>query len=358
VWSFLRSPLLSWAGKLRAACEGLVRARRDAGDESVGSFATRRFGSELAAAVFDPLIAGIYGADTGRLSAQACLPRLCDFERRHGSVTVGMQRAIRARRRRAGAGEVVLPPVVTLRRGMGSLPEALARGLDVTFGVTVDRLVRYGDGFRVETTSGPLDCDGVVLAAPAWRTPRLVETLEPDLAADLAAVPHKALDCVTLAWPRRDVPHALDGTGWVRAAGDSRPTLACTWASRKWPERAPAGFVLMRSVLALPGGTDDDLVAAACADLHDLVGVTAGPSFALVRRLPRATPIYEVGHASRVARMHGRARALGALALAGNAYQGVGVPDCVASGAAAARAILAALGGRGTLRARRRSSRR
>jgi protoporphyrinogen/coproporphyrinogen III oxidase len=182
-----------------------------------------------------------------------------------------------------------------------------------------------------------------VLATPAWRIPDLIEDLAPDLAADLATVKHKAIDCVTLAWARRDVPRRLAGTGWVRAAGDPRATLACTWSSEKWAGRAPADFVLVRSVLALPGVADGDLVEAARADLRDLLGITAWPAFARVRRLPRATPIYEVGHARLAARLTARAAELGAFALAGNAYQGVGIPDCVASGEDAAEAVLAGL---------------
>jgi len=343
VWAFLKSPLLSRAGKARAALEPLVPPRREGDDESVSAFAIRRFGRELTGALLDPLIGGIYGADTSRLSVDACLPRFREFEREHGSVTLGMQRAMRARRRRAAAGEVMLPPVVTLRHGMGSFPDALARDLEVTFGVTVERITRAGRGFRNETASGAIACDGVVLATPAWRIPAIVEAIAPDLAADLATVAHKAFDCVTLAWQSRDVPQALDGTGWVRAVGDARPTLACTWSSQKWPERAPPGFVLMRSVLSLSAGDEGDLVAAARADLRDLLGITAGPAFAVVRRLPRATPIYEVGHGKLVARIVARAAELGAFALAGNAYSGVGVPDCVASAEDAARAVLAAL---------------
>ena len=348
VLAFLRSPLLSPAGKVRAALEPLVRARRDDEDESVAEFATRRFGHELAGAVLDPLIGGIYGGDTRRLSVTACLPRLRELERAHGSVALGLQRSIRARRRRAARGEPPLPPLVTLRRGMGSLPVAMARGLDVRVGVGATALARAGAGFRVVTSHGDLDAAAVVVATPAWRAAPLFARLAPDLAGELAAVPHKAFDCVTLAWARRDVPHALDGTGWVRAAGDARPTLACTWASEKWPERAPRGFVLLRSVLALPGAGDDELVAAACRDLRDLVGVTAVPSFAVVRRLARATPIYELGHVARVARMERLVAELGAAALAGNAYHGVGIPDCVASGEIAASSVLAALAHGGT----------
>jgi oxygen-dependent protoporphyrinogen oxidase len=293
--------------------------------------------------VLDPLIGGIYGGDTRRLSVAACLPRLRTLERAYGSVTLGMRHAMRVRRRRAAAGDALWPPLVTLRRGMGSLPAAMARGLDVRLGTAVTALTRTGGGFRLAMEGCGLDAAAVVVATPAWRAARIVADVAPDLADALAAVPHKAVDCVTLIWERRDVPHPLAGTGWVRAADDARPTLACTWASEKWPDRAPHGFVLLRSVVALPDADDGALVAAAVRDIRDLLGVTAAPCFAVVRRLARATPIYELGHAARVAAMERLARELGPLALAGNAYHGVGIPDCIASGEAAAGRVLDAL---------------
>lgn len=342
-WAFFRSPLLSLAGKVRAALEPLVRRRQSDDDESIADFAVRRFGPELTHAVLEPLLGGIYGAETHRLSARACLPRLCELERTHGSVVLGMRQALRARRRRGREGGLVLPPVVTLRLGMASLPAAAARGLGVELGVAVTSLARAGKGFRLATTQGALACDGVVLAAPAWRLPPLVAGVAPELAAELAQVAHKRLDVVTLAYRRGEIPHPLDGTGWVRAVGDPRPTAACTWASAKWPERAPAGWVLLRSVLAAPELDDDALVAGARADLADLLGVRAVPTLVRVRRLPRATPIYALGHVALVERIAARAAELGAVALAGNAYGGVGIPDCVASGERAASTVLTAL---------------
>ena len=347
VRAVLRTPLLSLAGKARMALEPFISPRRNSGDESVRAFMERRFGGELTRAVVAPLIGGIYGGDIARLSVEACLPRLCEFEREQGSVVAGMQGAIRARRRRERAGETVLPPTVTLRRGMGSLPEAMAARLGerIALAVGVDRIdARAGGGFDVETTKGTIGCDGVVLATAAWQVPPLVERLSPDLAAELGVLPHKALDCVTLAWPRSAVSHPLDATGWVRAAGETRQTLACTWSSQKWPGRVPAGFVLLRSVLTMPQASDVELIDAARADLRDLIGIATAPSFVRVRRIPRATPIYEVGHVARVARLVLHARKLGALALAGNAHAGVGIPDCVASGESAARAVVSALG--------------
>jgi oxygen-dependent protoporphyrinogen oxidase len=342
VWSLLRTPLLSAAGKARVALEPLV-PREDTVDESVRSFVTRRFGRELAREVVEPLVGGIYGGDADRLSAEACLPRLRAFERDQGSVARGVHRAIRERRR---AGGRAVPPVVTLEGGMASLPEALAHRLDgrVVCGVAVRGITRGAHGgFRIDTARGAIDCDGIVLATPAWRAAALVDALSADLSTSLARIAHTALDCVTLAWRRRDVPSVLEGTGWVRGAGDRRRTLACTWSSEKWWGRAPAGFVLVRSVLSAPQATDRELIDVARRDLHDLIGVEAMPCLTRVRRLLRATPIYEVGHVDRIAVMAAEARALGAFALAGNAYGGIGVPDCVASGARAARAVLDAL---------------
>ncbi|MEB2283750.1 MAG: protoporphyrinogen oxidase [Polyangiaceae bacterium UTPRO1] len=342
-WAFLQSPLLSLRGKLRAACEPLIPPRRGDGDESIADFAERRFGRELTEALLAPLLGGVYGADTRQLSMDACLPRLRAFERTHGSVVRGMHRAMRERRRRIRAGETVLPPVVALRRGMESLVTAVARGLGVELGTAVSAIARRGRGFRLTTARGAVECDGLVLAAPAWALPPLVEPLAPELAADLAAIAHKRLDIVTLAWRRGAVPHPLEGTGFVRAVGDPRLTAACTWASEKWPGRAPAGHVLMRSVLAAPDLSDDDLIAAARSDLADLLGVTVPPLLSRVRRLARATPIYAVGHRELAARSAARAAAIGPVALTGNAYGGVGIPDCIASGEAAARTVLAAL---------------
>jgi oxygen-dependent protoporphyrinogen oxidase len=347
ILSVLRSPLVTFAGKARLGIEPLVPRRRQTDDESVRAFVTRRYGREVARTLVEPLIAGIHGGDPSRLSADACLPRLRALEREHGSLTLGVQRAIRRRRRSAHAGEPVLPPIVSLRDGMASLPQAIGRtlGARLTLGAAAGRIVHRGARhFRVDTSQGTLTCDGVIVATPAWQAPALLEALSPDVAAGLASIAHKALDCVTLAWPRGDVPHPLDGTGWVRAAGDARRTMACTWSSRKWPGRAPHGLVLMRSVLSLPDAEEHDLVGVACAELADLVGVATPPRLVRVRRLRRATPIYQLGHLDRMSRLAAQLADRGAIAMAGNAHAGIGVADCIASGEAAARAVLAAVG--------------
>jgi protoporphyrinogen/coproporphyrinogen III oxidase len=347
VVSLLRTPLLSMGGKARLAMEPFLPRRRDDADESVSAFLDRRFGREVSNTILEPLLGGIYGGHAERLSADACIPRLRDFEREHRSVTLGMRRAVRARRRQSAGAR--LPVMVSLRDGMGSLLArfAAAIGARLRCGIAVDRIERIAAGrLRLATAAGPVDCDGVVVAVPAWRAPSLLERLDPDLAAALAAVRHQALDCVTMAWAECDVPRRLDGSGFVTPATDGRPTRACTWSSHKWPGRAPTGQVLVRSVLHRPDARADEVLDAARGDLRELMGITAPPALVRVRRLPRATPIYEVGALAAVAAMQARARALGAVALAGNAHGGIGIPDCVRSGESAARAVLGALAGR------------
>jgi len=347
VLSLLRTPLLSIGGKMRVALEPFVPRRRERGDESVASFLDRRFGRELRAKVLTPLMGGIYGGRPETLSAEVCIPRLCDFERDRGSVTRGMYHALRARRRLAS--ETRHPVMVSLRNGMASLPDAFARelGARLRLGVAVERVDRTGtEGFRLTTSAGSLDATAVIIAVPAWQAPRLVEGLDAELASMLASVRHQPVDCVTMAWDGHDVPHELDGTGFVTAADDPRPTRACTWASRKWPGRAPAGRVLLRCVLHEPDAPDEEVVAAARRDLRELMGITAAPALLRVWRRRQATPIYEVGAPERMAALRARARASGALAFAGNAHGGIGIPDCIRSGEEAAGLVRRAFAGR------------
>jgi oxygen-dependent protoporphyrinogen oxidase len=198
-----------------------------------------------------------------------------------------------------------------------------------------------------------LGADAVCLALPAYAAARLLRGTNALLAAELDAIPYASTATVNLAYRREDIPHPLDGFGFVVPFAERLSVLACTFSSVKFPSRAPAGHALLR---AFVGGAlqpemfelgEGEMVSAVRRDLRDLLGVRAAPLFAHVERWPRSMAQYHVGHLARLARVEARLRSLPGLRLCGNAYTGAGVPDCVRGGEEAADAIFEEVTGDG-----------
>lgn len=338
----LRSPLFSLRAKGRMLLEPLAPRAPRGDDESVGAFFERRLGPEVVARVVDPLLSGIYGAEASRLSMRAVMPILAETERKHRSVAFGI-----ARRDKPAPVKNPMPPVVTLRGGMGALPDALARELAerVRTDAPVRSIERTGAGYRLRMSDGSIEhADAIIVSTPPWHAADLLEALDPELSTLLSAIRPSRLDAVTLAWPREEVPHPLAGTGFVVASSEGRRLRACTWVSRKWPARAPEGIALMRAfVRDGADASDEELVEVARQELRDVLGIDAAPAWTNVTRRARALPRYEVGHLDRVSAIRARADEHLGLALAGNAYDGIGIPDCIASGERAAEAVLGGL---------------
>jgi oxygen-dependent protoporphyrinogen oxidase len=346
----VRSRIFSWRAKLRMALD-LVRPRRAGdGDESLASFVRRRLGREVLERVAQPLVGGIYGADPETLSLAATMPRFLDLERRHRSVILGLRATARqaGTTRAAGARYALFGAPIG---GMGALVDALARRLPegaVRLHTPATELVRDGVGWRVRTGDETLAADAVIVTAPAFAAARLLGPLDEMLGTALATIDYSSTAIVTLAYRTADLP-PLAGFGFVVPAASGSPLIACTYSSRKFADRAPEGHDIVRAFVggalrphALDQG-DDAMVAGVRAAIRGLVGIVAEPLFVRVWRHPRAMPQYAVGHLSRVGEMERRAAALGGIVLAGAAYRGVGVPDCVRSGEAAADAALARL---------------
>jgi oxygen-dependent protoporphyrinogen oxidase len=345
---FLRTPILSMRGKLRAGLDLMLPRGDDGRDESLSSFVQRRLGREVLDRLAQPLVGGIYGADPGRLSLQATMPRFVEAERAHRSVSLGLRRAARGKqnKREYGARYGLF---VSFADGIQTLPDAVAARLGerVRCGVRVSSLARDTSGYRVVTEGGgEMEADAVIVAVPASRAAALVEPVDRELGDRLRAIRYGSAATVTFAWKRDEIPHALDAFGFVVPRVERRPLLASTWASIKWPNRAPHGHVLIRAFL---GGADyeeivtygnDELEAVGRHELRDVLGVAAEPSLVRIDRYVDAMPRYELGHLARVERIEHRAKTLPGLALAGNAYRGVGIPDAVRSGERAAEALL------------------
>lgn len=331
VGALARSSLFSWRGKLRMACEIVVPRARE-GDESIASFARRRFGTEALDYLAEPLLAGIHAGDAERLSIQALFPRLADAERRGGSVLRSL-RALHIRPSPQGA-------FVSLPGGLGELVNKLSLALRpgaVRLSASVTELRRTAV-FTIESRAAPVRARAVILTVPAYAAAGLLRGVDTTLAALCNTVPYASTATAAFGYRRDQIRHPLDGSGYVVPRVERNPLLAVTWVTSKWPGRAPDGCVLLRGFLG--GGrdphrldrTDEELIRITQAALADTLGIEGDPVVTRLSRFPRQSPQYEVGHLQRVASIEQRLASVPGLFLAGSGFRAIGIPDCIADG--------------------------
>jgi oxygen-dependent protoporphyrinogen oxidase len=326
IWPFLRSPVMSWPGKARMLLDLALPPRKASEDESLASFVRRRLGREALERLAQPLLGGIYGADPERLSLAATMPQFLEMERQHGSVIRGLL----ARRQRASGARYGL--FLTFRDGMQTLTDALASRLtDVRRQAQVTSILQQQGGWKVATGDDSCQVDGVCLAAP-------LPSLAP-LLPELPPMAYSSAATLNFGFRQGTLP---EGAGFVIPQVERRTIMACTFSSQKFDGRAQEGRILVR---AFAGGmlnreayglSDAGLIEGALRDLAELLGLREEPEEVWLSRHPSSMPQYEVGHA-------GVPEEPSRLTLAGNAYQGVGVPDCIGSGFAAASRLYESL---------------
>lgn len=336
------SPLLTSEGRARLAAERDLPPAPPDGDESIAAFVRRRLGSEAYERIVEPLVTGIYGGDGEQLSLQATFPGLRALELAHGSLLRGLE----AQPAPAPAREK--PAFVSLQGGMERLVPALVASFDRTRVLTGRSAVgirRRHSAFDVEVEGGErIEADGVVVATPAFVTAELLGELDPELAGLHAEISHASSVVVSLGFRAQDVEHPLDGYGYVVPRSEGSDVLACTWSSSKWEGRAPAGSVLLRVYAGRFGQRDltreeDAALLERAREELRLLGMHAEPTLVRVHRWPRGMPQYVLGHPERLRRIDAALERHPGLALAGAAYRGVGIPDCIHSGEEAARAV-------------------
>ena len=342
VGPFLASTLLSPFGKLRTALEVVTPARRTSEDESAGAFFRRRFGSEFAQRVAQPLLGGIHAGDLDQLSARAVIPQLVAMERDGRSVLLSL-RAQGRRPREGGAFR-------SFRDGMVTLVDQLVAHLPadtIRLGDGADTVTRTPHGWRVVTHSGvTTDSELIVLASPA---PVVAEWLRPlsTPAADVAAgIRYVSSAGVLSAYRTEDIARPLRGSGYVSARDGSERLIATSWLTGKWAGRAPVGFTLLRGFYggaydeAVMDWSDDALVDDAHMSWARRFGIGNRPSFSRVVRWSRTSPQHEVGHLARIATVDGALAALGGIAVAGSGFRAVGIPDVVTDARQVVRRLL------------------
>ena len=339
------TPLFTWGTKLRFAREWFTSApeHADGADESVASFVRRHFGPEVVDRLADPLLSGIYGGNAERLSVRAVLPRMVQMEEKHGSLIRAMLAARRDMQSHAKPSAQPRPLFTSLRDGMQQMIDAAVAQLDpscIRLNTDVRTLEFIGPEWRVHSTAGTYECDGVVLALPAYAAGALLWNVRPELARILEGVTYSSSITVVLGYDAdatRDID--LSGFGFLVPRSQGKRLLACTFVHHKFPHRAAPNRVLLRCFIggenaedAMPM-TESEIVNSACKELQDILGLSAQPLFARVYRWRRAMAQYEVGHLKRMEEVRTLRRQLPGLTLAGNAYQGIGVPDCIRTGA-------------------------
>lgn len=350
----LATPLLSPLGKIRMGLDWLLPAGGGQEDESLGAFIARRLGRQAYERLIEPLMSGIYAGDGDRLSLQATFPFLKEWEREHGGLVRGAL-ALR-RKRRATLERVENAPrslFLTPRDGLSEIVQALQTALagqDLRLGQAARALAPLEGGYRVTTEAGKrLTTRAVIVAVPAYAAARLLAPLDPTLADSLAGIEYASSATVSLAYAESDLPRPLDGHGYVIPRAEDRPALACTWTSSKFPHRAPQGQALLRIFIGRAGQDgfekhdDQSLLTIARREVASTLGLTAKPQLQRVFRWPRAMPQYNLGHPERLQTIDARLAQFLGLYLAGAAYRGVGIPDCIHSGQQAARAAWAHL---------------
>ena len=348
---FLKTPLFSWRGKLRMAMDLFIPRRERDIDEAVAHFVRRRLGTEAFTRIAQPMIGGIYTSDAENLSLKSTFPRFLEMEKTHGSII----KALREQKKQAAeTSQDTSGPRYSLflsfGAGMQTLVDTLAETVSssIKLNARVEHIQQNTDGTRWQVsfaTGETLNSELLCIALPAIQTSALIESISNPLAAKLNTIPYASSATVNLAFHRTDITHPLDGMGFVVPATENLSVIGCSFSSVKFENRAPEKHVLLRAFVGEPTSkrSETDLIQLCQADLTPLLGIKEAPQFATVSKHTQAMAQYQVGHQEVVSDIERLTSKLQGLALAGNGYHGIGIPDCIRGGEAAAISLLEAL---------------
>jgi len=351
IWPVLRSPLFSAQTKLRMVREWFSSPRKFSQDESVASLVERHYGREMVESLADPLLSGVYGGEAGQLSVNAVLPRLVEMERKYGSLGRAM---LAARKQTAAAPQGHARPLFTsLKEGMQQMVSAVAAQLwppSLCLETQVEAIERQDRGWTISSKSRCERFDGVIIATPAPTAARLVRRISEALGEELLGIPYTSSITVNFGYDQRVRASLPPGFGFLVPSSEGRRILATTFVHNKFPFRAPDDRALVRCFISgarneiIWERSDEEILAIASEELQKTMHLRADPLFARIYRWKSVMAQYGVSHLGRLERIDRLLSELPALALAGNGYRGIGVPDCIRTGTEAAGRVLAVLG--------------
>lgn len=362
---FVTSNLISLPGKIRMGMELFIPPRRDPSDETVAHFIRRRLGQEALDKIAEPLMSGIHISDPEQQSLLGSFPLFRQMEQQYGSLIKAMLARKRKQPTSASSGghpgeQHELAMFLSLKKGLGhmitAIVDALERGAmgSVRTGqhvVHLERIAQHNGTaprYRAITEDGKtVDADAVILTTPSYVAADLLKVLHPSLSQALRRIRYVTTATVSLGFRLTDVGKPLNGFGFVVPRKEHRRITGCTWTSSKFHHRAPKDRLLLRCFVGGPGQEalaelpDDELITMVRTELREIMGLQAEPLLQRIFRWDKANPQYDVGHLDRVHAIHTMARQTPGIFLAGSAYEGVGVPDCVRQGQEAARRAIA-----------------
>lgn len=346
--AIVKSRLLSWFGKARMGLDFVLPPKALYGDESLGAFISRRLGREVYENLIEPLMSGIYAGDGDRLSLASTFPYLRDLELNYGSLARGAfkMRTQSNSKSLQGSRSAFLTPIT----GMAEIVEKLtnyltSNGVVLRLNTRALRITNHQLLYEVELENNDtLTADSVVLATPAFAAGQVLESLNPLLASDLQTIPYSSTATISLAYRHSDIPRELDGYGYVIPRREGRRALACTWTSVKFSHRAPETYALLRVFVGRAGQAipwnETDVLAIAKEELKQTLNIAVPPLLERVFLWDQAMPQYNLGHPETLKRIDEALENHPGLALAGNGYRGIGIPDCIHSGELAVQKIL------------------
>ncbi len=342
--AFLKSKLVSWPGKARLACEPFIAARRSDDDETLADFARRRLGQEALDKLIAPMVSGIFAGDPETMSLKSCFPRIDELEREYGGLVKAMVRLAKKKKAEIREGKAVASAagpggiLTSFLDGIQELSDRNAAALkgELRTGAEVEAIRRRDGRFEIRLVDGSVEeADIVVSAAPAHALSGMVRELDPGFSELLGAIPYSPMNVVCFGYEREKVKRDLDGFGYLIPKKEGRGILGTLWDSSIFPNRAPQGKVLLRSMMGgatNPGAvrlSDAEVTQTVRSDLRTIMGIEAEPDFVRIFRHEEAIPQYLLGHGRRLKAFDERLKDLPGLFITGNAFFGVGLNDCV-----------------------------
>ena len=354
--AFLKSKLISWPGKLRLALEPFAPKPPQDVDETLAAFARRRLGDEALRKLIGPMVSGIFAGDPETMSLRSCFPRIAELEREYGSLIVAMIKLGKQKKKDIAEGKAVASAagpggvLTSFRGGIQTLTDILTAELGNAVVKPGQKVLRISRGesvaYRVATEAGELEADAVILATPAYASAEILAELDTYMNHSLAEIPYSSMTVVCFGYERKKIEHDLQGFGYLIPKEEGMNSLGTLWDSSIFKDRAPAGHVLLRSMV---GGacapksfklSDMEIINKVEADLKTIMGIKVPPTFIKVFRHEKAIPQYVARHGQVLAMLDDKLRDHPGLFLTGNSYRGIGLNDCVAAAEQAAHGVM------------------